>query len=176
MAKLEKMKVSPCEMFRKETDKYSQFDETVISHILFTHCISPSHPNVYWFRFVFLVLSEVNVPVVCFCHRVSPLMMLKGRSWAKVWPRSCVSSTRPRRSYTMSIFRWTKTATECGFFFFFFLQIVQTIHPTEYCRINVKARDAGSSFVSWLSVSDQKTTKIKLQMTHFVQGEFQNDG
>uniref|UniRef100_A0A671XDV9 Cysteine--tRNA ligase, cytoplasmic n=1 Tax=Sparus aurata TaxID=8175 RepID=A0A671XDV9_SPAAU len=28
MAKLEKMKVSPCEMFRKETDKYSQFDET----------------------------------------------------------------------------------------------------------------------------------------------------
>lgn len=57
--------------------------------------------------------------------------------------------------------------------FFFFLQIVQTIHPTEYCRINVKARDAGSSFVSWLSVSDQK---IKLQMTHFVQGEFQNDG
>lgn len=29
MAKLEKMKVSPCEMFRKETDKYSQFDETV---------------------------------------------------------------------------------------------------------------------------------------------------
>lgn len=58
-------------------------------------------------------------------------------------------------------------------FFVFFLQIVQTIHPTEYCRINVKARDAGSSFVSWLSVSDQK---IKLQMTHFVQGEFQNDG
>lgn len=64
----------------------------------------------------------------------------------------------------------------CVFFCFVFLQIVQTIHPTEYCRINVKARDAGSSFVSWLSVSDQKTTKIKLQMTHFVQGEFQNDG
>ena len=29
MAKLAKMKLSPCEMFRKETDKYSQFDETV---------------------------------------------------------------------------------------------------------------------------------------------------
>lgn len=59
---------------------------------------------------------------------------------------------------------------------FFFLQIVQTIHPTEYCRINVKARDAESTFVSWLSVLDQKTTKIKLQMTHFIQGDFQSDG
>ncbi|KAI3377087.1 hypothetical protein L3Q82_000056 [Scortum barcoo] len=28
MAKLAKMKVPPCEMFRKETDKYSKFDET----------------------------------------------------------------------------------------------------------------------------------------------------
>lgn len=29
MAKLAKMKIPPCEMFRTETDKYSKFDETV---------------------------------------------------------------------------------------------------------------------------------------------------
>lgn len=29
MAKLAKMKISPCEMFLTETDKYSKFDETV---------------------------------------------------------------------------------------------------------------------------------------------------
>lgn len=29
MAKLAKMKISPCEMFLAETDKYSTFDETV---------------------------------------------------------------------------------------------------------------------------------------------------
>lgn len=28
MAKLAKMKIPPCEMFRAETDKYSKFDET----------------------------------------------------------------------------------------------------------------------------------------------------
>lgn len=30
MAKLAKMKIPPCELFRSETDKYSTFDETVI--------------------------------------------------------------------------------------------------------------------------------------------------
>lgn len=38
MAKLAKMKVPPCEMFRTETDKYSKFDETVKSLMYFPHC------------------------------------------------------------------------------------------------------------------------------------------
>ena len=118
MAKLAKMKVPPCEMFRKEADKYSQFDETVnltyFSLILFL-LYAQTCVDLDFFSF-----AEMNVPVVCCCHRVSPLTMLKGRSWAKVRPRSCVSCTRPRRNYTMSIFRWTKTATECVFVLFFY--------------------------------------------------------
>lgn len=33
MAKLAKMKLKPSEMFRSETDKYSNFDETVMQTI-----------------------------------------------------------------------------------------------------------------------------------------------
>ncbi len=39
MAKLAKMKVPACEMFRTETDKYSKFDETVNPFVLFTKII-----------------------------------------------------------------------------------------------------------------------------------------
>lgn len=46
--------------------------------------------------------------------RVFPLTMPKGRSSAKAKPRSCGSSTRLRKSFTASIFRWTKTGTEPG--------------------------------------------------------------
>lgn len=69
--------------------------------------------------------------------------MLKGRSWAKDKPRSCASSTRLRRNYTMSFFRWTKMETDC---------VYKLSEPSSLTyRINVKARDAGSSFVSSLS-------------------------
>lgn len=54
MAKLEKMKVKPNEMFRSETDKYSSFDETVMQTIQSSFVIRYTllcHTTVCWIHF-----------------------------------------------------------------------------------------------------------------------------
>lgn len=130
MAKLAKMKIPPCEMFRSETDKYSSFDETVnVVVILWTES---RIVLLLWCHTVHLTfLSGIFFyPLVSCVFRVSPLTTSKGRSWAKDKPRNYGSSTRPRRSYTMTIFRWTRTETDVraarpseyktGLFFFFY--------------------------------------------------------
>lgn len=64
MAKLAKMKISACEMFLTETDKYSKFDETV-------NILGPKLKQIW--------IKQVFRDKLC-AFRVSPLMMLKVKS------------------------------------------------------------------------------------------------
>lgn len=129
------------------------------SHVLFTHFISPLRPNVCWFRFFFFCWDECSCCLLLSqgfpTHDAEGKELSKGQ--AKKLRKLYEAQEKLHNEY-LQMNQNGNWVCVC----FVFLPIVQTIHPTEYRRINVKAREAGSSFVSWLSVSDQKTTKIKL--------------
>lgn len=125
MAKLAKMKILACEMFLTETDKYSKFDETV-------NILGPKLKQIW--------MKQVFRDKLC-AFRVSPLMMLKVKSWVKDKQRSSGSCMKPRRSCTTNISRYTKTEND--------FSPRQRIHPpstNKPCRLTAESFVLGILF------------------------------